>query len=241
MSHLLTIYIPSCNNGWMVKRTVDILQKKFPNPIVILDNNSVHEKTKQTLKELESTCQVIYYTENKGPWIVQKDPEFEKDRQNGYILTDPDLGLESLPDDAIEVFWKLAKEFKSSRVGPALRIDEVDDMLPNIYYNKETVIQWEKRFWQSKLKHPHYDIYSAPIDTTFYVYNPEFNNVENHLRIAGDYQVRHLPWHQSFILNIDPEDFDGYFAGKHGIWSNTGVVIRDFLKTYHPDKFTLHI
>lgn len=213
----IPIYIICYNNGFMVNNTVLALKSKFKNPIIILDNASDSQKTKDILKELKNSgIKVLHQSKNKGHVIIR---EIEVIHKNSYfIITDPDLELNFLPEDTIKVLFDVSNHFKKTKkVGLALRIDEKDDIF-DIDDNK--IINWEKQFWENKTDYRNYDVYYSDIDTTFHLQNPIakiYNQTNNFLniRIAGQYSVRHLPWHKSYIEKMSKDNFDEYFNDKN--------------------------
>ena len=216
----IPIYIICFNNGFMVKNTVKNCLQKFKNPIKILDNASNSEHTKLILKELESldNVQIQYLKENRGPYIIREQPEFQDVRNNFFIITDPDLELDYLPEDTIKYMYELSTKHNIRRVGPALRIDERDDLL-DIKFNEKSIYDNEIIYWQKRFKENIYqDLYEAGIDTTFNLENPQGNFLYPYtncgVRMAGKYAVRHLPWHKSYIYNLSDENYNEYFTQK---------------------------
>jgi hypothetical protein len=213
----IPIYIICYNNGFMVKDCVISLKNKFKNPIIILDNASDSQKTLNILNELKSNgISVNHQTHNKGYKIINEIENLHKDSY--FIITDPDLELKYLPDDTIKKLFEISNHFeKSKKVGLALRIDEIDDIF-DLDDNK--IINWEKKFWDYKISYNNLELYHADIDTTFHLQNPiskKYNQTDpfQNIRLAGDYAVRHLPWHKSYIQSISKEDFDEYFNEKN--------------------------
>ena len=103
----IPIYIICHNNGFMVETTVSILIQKFKNPIVIIDNQSDTLSTQLILKKIEEqkipNVKIDRRQDNTGPWVVSNHPDYEEVRKNFFILTDPDLEIDFLPEDTIDV------------------------------------------------------------------------------------------------------------------------------------------
>lgn len=202
---VIPIYIVSYNNGILVRNTVDAV-KKFKQPIYVIDNNSDCPDTIKTLNQLElENITIIRYSNNKGPWRILYDEEYSTVRKHPFILTDPDLGLETLKEDALEILVEVQEKYKARKVGLALDISDIDDLISGHYCVHEgvgyNIVNWETRFWQNSIgdeyKNP---IYKADIDTTFCLYN--FAYESGSLRVAGELTVKHYPWHKSFINSL---------------------------------------
>ncbi len=128
----IPFFIICWNNGFMVKRTVDTCLKKFPQcPIFVCDNGSTHSTTINILKELEtkSNVTVNYHKKNCFIFFMSKNvpheymPEFyEKYTKDFYILTDPDLELENLPENTIDTLYYFCTKYECQKVGLALDI-----------------------------------------------------------------------------------------------------------------------
>ena len=218
----IPIYVICFNNGFMVNNTVKNCLKKFKNPIKIIDNASTSKETKLILQELSSLNNVTiqYMLENKGPYIIREQPEFENVRNNLFIITDPDLELDYLPEDTIKYMYDLSTKHNIRRVGLALRIDETEDLLDVPYSGCRNVYEFEKGHWEKKFKEDCYtDLFEAGIDTTFTIENPHGNflypNTNWGVRMAGKYAVRHLPWHKSYFSKLSKENYLEYFGSNN--------------------------
>jgi hypothetical protein len=111
-----------------------------------------------------------------------------------YAVTDPDIDFTDVPEDLIATCHLALTAFPHIvKAGPALRLDDV----PDTDLGKR-VKNWEVQFWDREIA-PR--VYEAPIDTTFAVYRPVREQREFLLgpgaRIAGVYQVRHMPWYET--------------------------------------------
>jgi FkbM family methyltransferase len=151
---------------------------------------------------------------NYGHLVLFRDEIFNTVPQY-FALTDPDLEYpESLPYNFIETLANLTDEFNVAKAGLALKIPDLIDSYPDIYYERMTIRDWEKQFWNKSIEHPNLEIYSAPIDTTFAVYNKSINN-QLCLRVAGIYMAKHLPWYKEYIHSIAPIDlFEAFGLAK---------------------------
>ena len=110
----IPIYLICFNNGFMVKNSVEILKNKFKNPIIILDNASDSIKTKKILQELkDQNVQVLHQSNNKGHFIIKEIESLHKDSY--FIITDPDLELNYLPEDTIKILDKVGNGLRHGR------------------------------------------------------------------------------------------------------------------------------
>jgi hypothetical protein len=219
----IPIYIICFNNGFMVKNTVEALKSKFQNPLIVINNASDSPGTKLILDKLKKKgIKILDQEHNKGHGIIC---EIETQHQDSYfIITDPDLELNYLPDNTIQVLFEISKIYqKSKKIGLALRIDEVDDIIDN-----ERIINHEKQFWNDIIQYNNYEVYNADIDTTFHLQSPlpkvVYSNHDSNIRLAGEYTVRHLPWHKSYIQKMKKEDYEEYFNDKNKSSSYQGVI-----------------
>ena len=200
---MIPFFIVSHNNAFLVKATVNSIRRFAPyNVITVLDNKSTDADSLCILNELKSLDNVIVrlYNDNTGPWRVIREQEFCNVRTKPFILTDPDLDLTKLPLNTLEILTKIQHKHNANKVGLALDISQVDDIIKGTYNHDVTVIQWESQFWTNKIVDHEYELYSAEIDTTFCLYN--YSYPSRSIRVGGDFAVKHLPWHMSFIDSL---------------------------------------
>lgn len=192
---MIPIIIISYNNIKYVINTINQLISINPllkSNIIIMDNNSYDVECCKFLDNTE--LNVIRNKDNFGPW-VEKYPEVYDSLPDKYIITDPDLQFnKNLPTNFIEILSNLSDKYKCEKIGLALDISDYDKMYKNVYYPGFTIYEWEKRFWETKLDNPDYELYEAEIDTTFCLINKQNANVYN-IRIAGNFTAKHLPWY----------------------------------------------
>jgi hypothetical protein len=198
---VVPIIIICYNNYKYVQNTVKQIQKinrNYYNYIQILDNCSTCSDTKNYLKIVD--CKVIHNTKNGGPWINSERNKFLYDTlPEKFILTDPDLQFnENLPNDFIEKMVELSNKYKCRKIGFALDISDFDVMYQDKYCLNRTIYDWEKQFWQKKINNDEYELYQAPIDTTFCLINKQiWEKFENSdIRMAGNFTAKHLPWYR---------------------------------------------
>ncbi len=200
----IPIIIISYNNYKYVDNTINQLLKvniDLQSDIRVLDNKSTCKETIQYLKLCK--CDVIYSDKNDGPWINEyRNSNLYHSLPDKFILTDPDLEYNtSLPYNFVNVLVELSDKYNTEKVGLALCISDYDKMFNSIYTNNKTIYEHEIQFWEKKIDDI-YELYEAAIDTTFCLVNKKGVN-HKHIRIAGDFTAKHLPWYKhNNIYNI---------------------------------------
>jgi hypothetical protein len=79
-------------------------------------------------------------------------------------------------------------------------------MHQGVYQKGLTIYDWENQFWEKKIqKETEFDLYIAPIDTTFSLFNKKYKN-NFCIRVGGDMTCKHLPYYRyNKIMNEDEE------------------------------------
>lgn len=213
----IPIYIVCHNNGWMVRNTIESIAGRFARSrLIVIDEASDAPRTLNTLRELQAEfgIEIHRYHRNVGPKRIRRFPRYWLTRRRPFVLTDPDLDLSSLPENALDVLASVSRDQAARCVGLALSISARDDLIEGPYLHGKTIVDWESRFWQKAvdLSHLRPDLraFRAPIDTTFAYYDFSYPRGGT-IRMAGSYTVRHLPWHKSYIRALDEQDFSDYF------------------------------
>ena len=215
----LPIYIISFNRLEYLKSTIEWLEKYGYKNIHIIDNKSTYKP----LLEYYKNCKykIFKMKKNYGRLVFYKCWKFIFKRNlNLFILTDPDLyPIDECPNNFVEIFVKAMKQYPEySKVGFSLKIDD----LPNDYYLKNEVIEWESGLYKNVIHN--YDgvlCYDSEIDTTFALNSPSMlmnkRNFYKAIRIGYPYQLRHLPWYQttkndelSQYLDTKPNDVSNW-------------------------------
>jgi FkbM family methyltransferase len=198
----IPIIIISHNNHKYVANTIRqilYIRKELPTHIIVLDNNSIDKETVEYLRSIEGVpnIEVKYYPTNPGPWLNnQCHEDIYALLPDTFILTDPDLSFnEQLPSNFIEVLESLSNKYKCNKIGFALDISDFNDkMFQYTYFNNKNIQEWESQFWVDKLNDTDYELYKSYIDTTLYFTNKNYNNTL-HIRVAGNFTAKHLPWY----------------------------------------------
>ena len=131
-----------------------------------------------------------------------------------FIITDPDLRFnDKLPKNFISNLIQISNQYRAARVGFALLID-TPDIRTELSYASMPIKQWEGRFWMNRIPDPNYELYNAPIDTTFCLMNYIYNKYQLSIRIAGNYTCKHLPWHINFHEELLDDEYDQYLINN---------------------------
>ncbi|MDY3070517.1 MAG: glycosyltransferase family 2 protein [Parabacteroides sp.] len=190
----IPIIVNNFNRLTTLKLLLDSLERRGYHNIYILDNASTYPPLLDYYKECP--YEVIFLGANLGFKAIWKSKEVRKRFcRDYYIYTDSDVVLsETCPDDVVGYLLDLLKnKYKyAAKIGLSLCIDD----LPDCYFLKNKVLQWEQQFYQGKNED---NLYPAPVDTTFALYRPRVGlsrsrSVESY-RTASPYILKHLPWY----------------------------------------------
>ena len=211
----LPIIIIAYNNLTFVKNFINQLLH-LPNPIIIVDNNSSYQPLLQFYDEIEKSTnqkvKVMKLRKNYGHRVyLSKRKLFPQI----YILSDPDLELnKNMPNNVSSILYDLSEEYKKFKVGLCLDISDSHLFFPTKNYmgRKDMSIEkWEEKFWKNKIENSRYELYDAPIDTTFTLVNWKYYNKNeyNAIRIGGEFTAKHLPWYDQYIQNnLEKEELE---------------------------------
>lgn len=227
---MIPIVIVCYNNYKYVDNTINQILKynnNYINDIILLNNCSTCIDTLEYIKNVK--CKIIHNTENYGPRISPiNNQEIYNSLPDKFILTDPDLKFnDNLPNNFIDILLNLSDKYNCHKVGFALDISDFDKMFQNTYYENMNIYDWEKQFWQNKIDDNNYELYYAPIDTTFSVINKNFSFYGTNIRVAGDFTAKHLPWYVSNNM-----------YNLYELYSSTSCYTTvTFIKSYINDKY----
>lgn len=189
---MIPVFVVVRDRFEQLKSTVSQLERGESVDIILVDNNSTYEPTVEWLRN--SPHKVIYLNTNTGhhaPWISGLIPT-----NSVYCVTDPDVKLvDECPNDWPSVMLELLQRFPDqNKVGVSLRLDNI----PDHYYLKHGVIEWETQFWSpihSYVKEG-IPVYSAAVDTTLAMYHGHSSpSIAPALRIGWPYTGEHLAWY----------------------------------------------
>jgi hypothetical protein len=187
------IFINTRDRVEPLRELLDWLNKAGHKNIALIDNDSTYP---ELIDLFDSTpLQVVTLGRNgmhKAPWESFAIRFMSKGLP--YIVTDPDVvPTDKTPKNIVKYFYSVLNKYpKFNKVGSALKIDD----LPDYYQMKQSVIDWESRFWNDSLLLSK-DIYSADLDTTFALYRGKtWWFLSPSIRVSGKYSLRHEPWYQ---------------------------------------------
>lgn len=202
-------------------KLVDTLMVRGYNNIHIVDNLSTYPPLLQWYEESPINVQVYHNRHEETLFdngtvyhLMQtvKEERFANMLNNYYVFTDSDvIPDECVPENFIEDMIKVCDEYHVDKVALGLRID-------NLPKNTQTdsVISIESQYWQDRLNNDEYELYSAPVDTTFALYRPNARALwsRSAIRMGGDFVARHEPWYYDpsnlpadelyYIKNLQP-------------------------------------
>jgi hypothetical protein len=182
---VIPIVIICYNNYKYVDKIVNQIEKLNANnnvSIWIINNNSSCKWTKQYLNK--TTYKVINLDTNHGHnvWRTENIYNMLPDK---FIITDPDLKFNNLlPANYIYILVNLSIKYNAERIGFALDISEPDKMFPYKFSDFKSewshipdICESQKQYWSQKIDDTDYELYRAPIDTTFHLFNK--NNIKD--------------------------------------------------------------
>lgn len=211
------VIVISYNNGVYVENMIRQLCARGVSAIII-DNASTDAASVSTLDKISKSGQatVIRSRRNLGHMVGFRYQVYEK-LPNIFAYTDPDLQFHpDMPADFLPILEQLTWDFKAYKAGLALPLEHAGHRAttknpfvrryladPERRQDSYTVTEWESAYWKMRVTHPDLEIFSAPIDTTFAVYNKKNfrgDHLNPSIRVAGDFSALHLPW----FKEIDP-------------------------------------
>jgi hypothetical protein len=211
---------------------------KTPFKIIVIDFGTSYEPTLEYLEHLEDKEIKVYWNEKisyKGSLnlideVIQD--YFEGHPASNYVVTDPDIVLDNVDGDVLEVYAYLLKRLhKITVVGPMLRIDDIPDCYPlkekvisrsleSCYHLKKTLtIPYEDKDIKYKI---------AFIDTTFGMRRAGENFWRHRwgVRVLSPYGARHLEWYiDPKNLTEDQKYYITHASRRIATWTN--VLRRD--------------
>lgn len=200
---MIPIAIICYNNYKYVENMIQQILKingEYHKNIIIMNNCSTCPHTINFLKNTE--CKIYNNDQNNGPWIWN-NANFYNSLPDKFILTDADLELnKNIPSNFIEILSVLSDKYACFKVGFALDISDFDEMYQETYAENKNIYDLENQYWQNEINDDTYELYYAPIDTTFHLVNKNHWNYVN-VRIADNFTAKHLPWYKNNkIYNI---------------------------------------
>lgn len=224
------IIIPVFNTPSYLLSMINQLEDRGWTNLIVCDNGSTYPPMLDLLDQLSNKYDVVLWGKNMGPRVYTEDKDICSRMPKYFILTDPDLLFnESMPPNAIDKMKRIVDMYEVSKVGLAIDIDTPEER--SRFFNANQVDLWERNYWSMKLDRykEKDDLYAAPIDTTFSLYNrdkflSEIDHVPGKMtcntsaiRVAGRFTCRHMGWWAEQPLTDDEYEF---YKNTH-TWSST--------------------
>ena len=187
---------------------IESLHSRGYDNITIIDNQSTYEPLLKWYEESgvhvfhNTIPETLYDTGTFYRLAVQLNHSPFNDIVKGhYVFTDSDVVPDvSVPENFIDDMIEVLTEFNVHKVGFGLKLS---DLPPGP--RTDQVIAMERSFWDTKIPHSKYELFNAPIDTTFAVYGPGNPPLWAHgIRMGGDYIAQHMPWY--YDIDKLPDD-----------------------------------
>jgi glycosyltransferase involved in cell wall biosynthesis len=173
-AHRVPIIVNSFNQLTYLRIMVEQLTALGCENLMVLDQASSYPPLLDYLAELESSFPVVRLKENHGPhWLFTSGlsmtlPDF-------FIYTDPDIRFPAdMPRSFIADMLRAADFLDATKVGLALDVSRPAEMKPAILTiggAEYTIASWEEQFWRDPVILDDLQLYRAPVDTTFAIYN----------------------------------------------------------------------
>lgn len=221
------VVIPTFENLDYLKNTLNQLEQRNMNRIVILDGGSRNGEMVSYFDSLSlnGIC-VIRLSNNPGPRWCWEHTAFYDALPDVFCVTDPDLLFNpELPERFVETLYELTEEFEIGKAAFALTLNEEVDAAAFFAGRRfRTITSWEAQYWEKPLKsRANVEVYLAETDTTFAVYNKRFFNPaspHHAVRVAGPYAAIHIPWFPELRKNFWTPDT----RGVHSWWGRGDEV-----------------
>lgn len=227
----IPVIIPTFNTPSYLKEMIQQLEDFDIQNIIICDNNSTYKPMLELLEKLSEKYAVVKWKDNLGPRVYTEEKAICSLMPEYFIITDPDLLLNpDMPKKFINKMKRIVDMYGVSKAGLAIEI--FDEKERERFFDADQVDRWESNYWTRKIDHmPEVDdLYAAPIDTTFCLYNrdkflAEIDTVPGKMtcntsaiRIAGRFTCKHMGWWAKLPLTEDEYNF---YIETITTWSST--------------------
>lgn len=222
----IPVFIVNRNRHAAMVQLIDWLRAGGTRKIVILDNASTYPPLLAYYDALPDGVNVLRLPQNHGPYVLWQQRVHEV-LETPYVLTDSDIvPAQGCPSDLVGRLYETMRRYPdASKVGPALRIDN----LPDGYADADTVRKWESQFWEHPVAP---GVFAAPIDTTFALYpaRADFSINDRALRLGRPYIVEHTPWYaQEDALSDEERYYRDHASKTFSNWSVRGKQSSTYL------------
>lgn len=191
-----------------LKMLVNELRRRNYNNIIVIDNQSTYEPLLEWYKE--SNLDVFYNDiqatrfDNGTFYRLAHElqhPKFASIISDYYVFTDSDVvPVDTISENFIDDMIHVLNKYCVHKVALGLKIDDLPDVATTA-----NVVNVESQYWTDKLDDD-FELYRAPVDTTFAVYTPNSLPIwgSDSIRMGGNYVAKHIPWY--YDPNNLPED-----------------------------------
>lgn len=229
LTSTIPVYISTFNNPTYLENFIKQLENNGVKNIKIVDSNSTFPRMRQLLETIENKYEVIRLDKNFGPHYLLRIKRVYNSLPEFFCLSDPDLEFSNkLPDDFINELKIISENHKMGKVGLALEIPKLEDILHKDMFldgKKIGVIEYEMQFWTNCIgkNQTGDDLYDTTLDTQFALYNKNYFNPNDRyrsIRVAGKFTAKHLGQLRESIVPLEEIDFYkstsrySYFSGK---------------------------
>ena len=208
---MIPVFILTCDRLEILKQSMRSYCRYIDSlfEIVIVDFGSTYKPTMEFLAQLEEIGTEVYRMDAVDhPSLLGSandciEAYFKTHPESNYVVTDPDIALDNVKGDILEVYSHVLKTINNiAVVGPMLRIDDI----PDYYPLKRELINGKKglhkRLHSTKTELMVYkgvivEYVRAPIDTTFGMYRAgtHWKRLNSGIRLLAPYGARHLDWY----------------------------------------------
>ena len=235
----IPIIINSFNQFTYLKLMIDQLQRLGRTEIVVIDQASSYPPLLEYLDQIARTVTVVRLRQNNGPhWLFTSG--FSALLPRYFVYTDPDILFPAaMPRSFIADMLRACRATGATKVGVALDISDPDNFkraILQLQGKQWTFVEWERQFWEKPIRVKGLELYQAPVDTTFALYDrtrfdPEIKafreeqvyycmDMPGSYRLGGRYTSVHMPW----MLDdpIPQEELDFYTSTRRNVHEYLG-------------------
>ncbi len=203
----IPVVVIAWNNLTFVKNFVNQIQH-ITNKIIIMDNASTYPPMFEYYDALEKQdidkYEIRRFSTNYGHNVCYL---FLDTLPDIFVMSDPDLQLNpKMPINVIEHLLYISNTYQAAKVGFALDLSDHDKFIKGTTGSR--IYPSQLQYWQTRIQSDTYEMYIAPIDTTFCLLNKKYKDLPNgiSIRVADVFTAKHLPWYDGYIRNNVPKE-----------------------------------
>lgn len=210
------IFLTNLNRLTTTRKMVeDLFRLNGSADITIIDNASTYSPLLTWYDEIKKDVKLIRHEINLGPWCFFYSHIAADVKNDYYIYSDADLELNpNMPYNWQEIMFEILHRY-NRKASLALRISD----LPDNDIKKKIEDHQNVCWYETEEK----DIYRAITDMTFSMDKKVNGYRYESMRIAGNFECRHVPWYND-ISNLPEEEkyYLEHLDGKYpeALWSN---------------------